>query len=332
MKPKVYVTRRIPEAGLNMVLEACQAKVWEGELPPPREVLMQEVRQVEGLLSLLTDEIDAELMGAAPQLRVISNYAVGFDNIDIPAATERGILVGHTPGVLTDTVADHTWALLTAVARRIVEGADYVRAGQWKTWGPLLLLGQDIYQRTLGLVGLGRIGSEVAKRARGFRMRILYSDVVRREDLERELGLIYTDLATLLRESDFVSVHTPLLPETRKLINAERLRLMKPTAILINAARGPIVDTQALYEALRDGIIGGAGLDVTDPEPLPADHPLFKLPNCVVVPHIASASVATRDEMACMAARNLLAGLRGELPPNCVNPEALPKLQQRLVQ
>lgn len=323
MKPIVYVTRRIPDQGLSLILEQCQAEVWPEETPPPREVLLEKVRQCEGLLSLLTDKIDAALMDNAPHLRVISNMAVGFDNIDVAAATERGILVGNTPEVLTDTTADFAFALLMAAARRIGEAIDYVRAGKWKTWGPMLLLGQDVHGATLGLIGLGRIGSAVARRAQGFNMRILYYDIVRREDLEQQIGLVYTDLDTLLSESDFVSLHAPLTPQTRHIINADNLRKMKPTAILINTARGPLVDSTALYQALRDGVIAYAALDVTDPEPIPLDDPLLTLPNCLIVPHIASASVATRGKMAELAARNLLAGLRGEVLPTHLNPEAL---------
>lgn len=320
-KPRVYVTRLIPDEGLQAILAACEAEVWEGELPPPREVLLEKVKGKEGLLSLLTDKIDAELMDAAGGLRVISNYAVGFDNIDVKAATARGIPVGNTPGVLTETTADLAFALLMAVARRVVEGVDYVRAGRWKTWGPRLLLGQDIHGATLGLIGFGRIGQAMARRARGFNMRILYHDRTRLADAEAALGATFVDLDTLLRESDFVSLHTDLNPTTRHLIDAAALAKMKPTAILINSARGPIVDPVALADALRRGVIAGAGLDVTEPEPIPLDDPLLKLPNCVIVPHIASASVATRGLMARMAADNLLAGLRGERLPNCVNPE-----------
>lgn len=329
MKPVVFITRRIPDQGLSLILEQCQAEVWPEETPPPREVLLEKVRQCDGLLSLLTDKIDATLMGNAPRLRVVSNMAVGFDNIDVAAATERGILVGNTPEVLTDTTADFAFALLMATARRIGEAIDYVRAGKWKTWGPMLLLGQDVHGATLGLIGLGRIGSAVARRAQGFNMRVLYYDVVRRQDLEQRMGIIYTDLDTLLAESDFVSLHAPLTPQTRHIINADSLRKMKPTAILINTARGPLVDSQALYEALRDGVIAYAGLDVTDPEPIPMDDPLLTLPNCLIVPHIASASVATRGKMAELAARNLLAGLRGEVLPTHLNPEALARRAQR---
>jgi glyoxylate reductase len=297
--------------------------VWEAELPPPREVILREARDADGLLSLLTDRVDAELLDLCPRLRVVSNYAVGFDNIDIPAATARGIPVGNTPGVLTETTADFAFTLLLAAARRVVEGVDYVRAGRWQTWGPLLLTGPDVHGATLGLVGLGRIGAEMAKRARGFDMRVLYTDVVRREDLEASLGLRYATLDEVLREADFISLHTPLMPETHHLIGMAQLRAMKPTAILINTSRGPIVDCDALAEALRAGDIGGAALDVTEPEPLPADHPLVTLPNCIIVPHIASASHATRAAMARIAAENLIAGLNGQPLTASPNPEAL---------
>jgi len=325
MKPKVFVTRIIPDEGLKLVKEACDARIWEGELPPPREVILEEVQEVEGILSLLTARMDAEVMDAAPKLKVISNYAVGYDNIDIPAATERGIIVGNTPGVLTDTTADLAWALLMATARRITEGDRYVREGRWQTWGPTILLGQDVHHATLGIIGMGRIGATIAKRASGFEMKVLYYDVNRREDLEKELGVEYRPLDDLLRESDFVTVHTWLSEETYHLIGKRELKLMRETAILINDARGPIVDNMALYEALRDGDILAAGLDVTEPEPLPVDHPLLTLDNVIVVPHIGSGSVYTRGLMARMAAENLLAGLKGEMPPNPVNPEALQK-------
>lgn len=323
MSPKVYVTRLIPKRGLDLLRSFADTKLWEEELPPPRQVLLEEVKEVEGLLSLLTDTIDAELMDAASNLKVVSNYAIGYDNIDVPAATERGILVCHTPGVLTDTTADFAFTLLVCVARRVVEAVRYVREGRWKTWEPMLCLGYDIYGSTLGLIGLGRIGAAVAKRATGFDMRILYYDIYRQRDLEKELGLIYTNLETLLRESDFISLHTPLTPETHHMIGDEQFKMMKNTAMLINTSRGQVVDQRALYEALVSGEIAGAGLDVTDPEPIDADDPLLTLDNCVVVPHIASASVATRTLMAVMAAENLIAGLQGRMPRNPVNPEAL---------
>ena len=321
-RPRVFVTRVIPSAGLERVQAACDATVWEDELPPPRDVLLREAREADGLLSLLTDPVDAALMDACPHLRVVSNFAVGYDNIDIPAATARGIVVGNTPGVLTETTADFAFTLMLSAARRVVEGVDYVRAGRWRTWGPLLLTGPDVHHATLGLVGLGRIGIEMAKRARGFDMRVLYSDVIRREDLEQEHGITYVALDDLLAQADFVSLHTPLTPETHHLIGREQLRAMKPTAVLVNTSRGPVVDCDALAEALGAGEIGAAALDVTEPEPLPADHPLVRLPNCIVVPHIASASVATRSAMARIAAENLLAGLEGGAMPAGLNPEA----------
>lgn len=321
MKPKVYVTRLIPEQGLDMVLEACDARVWQEELPPPRDVLLKEVRDVEGLLSLLTDRVDAELMDAAPRLKVISNYAVGFDNIDVAEATRRRIPVGNTPGVLTDTTADLAFALMMAAGRRLIEGVDYVRAGKWKTWGPKLLLGQDIYGATLGIIGFGRIGQAMAKRATGFDMRVLAYDPYPNQEAAKALGVELVELDRLLAESDFISLHPLLTKETYHMIGEREFKLMKPTAILVNAARGPIVDPKALYNALKNGDIAYAALDVTEPEPIPMDDPLLTLPNCIIVPHIASASRATRGKMAEMAAANLLAGLRGERLPNCVNPE-----------
>ncbi len=320
-RPVVYVTRRIPEPGLAPVRAVCQVRLWEGELPPPKAVLLREVADCDGLLCLLTDPIDDEVMAAGPRLRVISQMAVGVDNIDLRAAIARGIPVGHTPGVLTEATADFTFALLMAAARRIPEGVDYVRAGKWRTWEPMGLLGMDVWGATLGIIGLGRIGTAVARRARGFTMHILYYDPSRRPDLEAELGVEYAELDDLLARSDFVSLHCPLTPETRHLIGEAALRRMKPTAILINAARGPIVDPNALVRALSEGWIRAAALDVTEPEPIPPDHPLVSLPNCIVVPHIASATVSTRERMAAMAAENLLAGLRGERLPYCANPE-----------
>jgi glyoxylate reductase len=320
-KPKVFVTRLIPDEGLAMIRGWAEMQVWEDELPPPREVLLREVRDIDGLLSLLTDKIDAELMDAAPRLKVVSNHAVGYDNIDVPAATARGIPIGNTPGVLTDTVADLAFTLLMAAARRIQESIDYVRAGKWRTWGPRLLTGQDIHGATLGIVGFGRIGQAMAKRASGFGMRVLYNDVARREDLEKALGVTFADMDTLLHEADFITIHTDLNETTRHLFNARAFAQMKRTAILINTARGPIVDHTALYDALKSGTLGGAALDVTEPEPILMDNPLLTLPNCLIVPHIASASVATRAKMAQMAAANLIAGVHGERLPNCVNPE-----------
>ena len=322
-KPKVFVTRAIPDRGLELLRQACHIEVWDGELPPPREALLERVRGVDGLLSLLTDPVDAGLMDAAgPGLRVISNYAVGYDNIDVAEATRRGIPVGNTPGVLTETTADMAFALLMAAARRIVEGAEYVRAGRWRTWGPKLLLGHDVHGATLGVIGMGRIGQAVTRRASGFDMRVVYFDPYCDPEKGPFVGVaVRCDLADLLAEADFVSLHVPLTEETHHLIDASALARMKPTAVLINTSRGPVVDSDALYEALSAGRIAYAALDVTDPEPLPAGHKLLSLPNCLVVPHIASASWATRTRMAEMAAENLLAGLRGKRLPHCVNPQ-----------
>jgi lactate dehydrogenase-like 2-hydroxyacid dehydrogenase len=320
-KPTVYITRRIPEAGLDLIRPACRVRLWEEELPPPKEVILQEVADCEGLLCLLTDPIDAEVIGTGERLQVISQFAVGVDNVDLETATGRGIPIGHTPGVLTEATADMAFALLMAAARRIPRGIEKVRAGEWRTWEPLGLLGADVWEATLGIIGLGRIGTAVARRAQGFAMRVLYHDRDRRPDLEAELGLEYAAPDDLLAQADFVSLHCPLTPETHHLIGAQVLRRMKPTAILINTARGPVVDADALVRALREGWIAAAALDVTDPEPIPADHPLLTLPNCIVVPHIASATVTARNSMAVMAAENLLAGLRRERLPYCANPE-----------
>jgi glyoxylate reductase len=321
--PKVFVARLIPEEGLRQVTEATDATVWPDELPPPREKLLTAVEGCDGVLTLLTDRVDTEFLDRAGSgLKVVSNYAVGFDNVDVPECTRRGIPVGNTPGVLTETTADLAFALLMAAARRLPEGDRYVRAGKWRTWGPMLLLGPDVHGATMGLVGFGRIGQALARRAAGFGMRILYHDVNRLPDNVTEpLGATYTPLEDLLASSDFVSLHVNLTTETHHLINAAALRRMKKSAVLVNTSRGPVVDGHALFEALRDGEIFAAGLDVTDPEPLPADDPLLTLDNCLVVPHIASASRATRAKMAEMAAANLLAGLRGERLPTPVNPE-----------
>jgi len=322
-RPRVFVTRVIPDAGLDRVREACDLDLWEDDMPPARDELLRRVAGVDGLLSLLTDRVDDELLDAAgPQLKVVSNFAVGFDNIDVPALTKRRLPAGNTPGVLTETTADLAFALLMAAARRIPESVDYVREGRWKTWGPMLLMGVDIHGATLGIVGFGRIGREMARRGRGFGMEILYHDVhPATADEEAELGARRVEMDELLRDSDFVSLHVNLTEETNHLIDADALRAMKPTAVLVNTSRGPVVDAGALETALRDGEIFAAGLDVTDPEPLPVDHPLVAMPNCVVVPHIASATRVTRDRMAEMAAANLLAGMRGERLPTPINPE-----------
>ncbi|MGD8486844.1 MAG: D-glycerate dehydrogenase [Chloroflexota bacterium] len=320
-RPRVFVTRRIPDAGLDLLRRATECDVWPDQLPPARDVLLEKVRGMDGLLTLLTDRVDEELLDAAgPQLKVVSNFAVGYDNIDVPACTRRGVAVGNTPGVLTETTADLAWALMMAAARRLPEARDYVRQDHWRTWGPMLLLGKDVHGATLGLVGFGRIGREMARRATGFGMRTLYYDPRRADDaVERELAATYAPLETVLAEADFLSLHTILSDQTRGLIDAAAIARMKGGAVLVNTSRGPIVDHAALAEALRSGQLFAAALDVTDPEPLRADHPLVGLPNCLVVPHIASASEATRDAMAVKAASNLLAGLRDEPLPDPVS-------------
>jgi glyoxylate reductase len=325
-KPKVFVSRIIPDAGLQKVKDFCDAEVWPEQLPPAYDVLCAKAAKCDGLLSLLTDKIDPPLMDASPQLKVVSNYAVGFNNIDIKAATERGIAVGNTPGVLTDATADMAFCLLIAAARRVVEGDKYARAGKWKTWEPLGHLGQDLAGRTLGIIGMGRIGYALAQRCRGgWGMHVLYHDVYKSEKAEKDLGARQVDLETLLREADFVSVHTDLNNDTRGMFNAARFRQMKKTAVFINTARGPIHDQKALCEALRSGTIFAAGLDVTDPEPPDPQDPLLSLPNVVVAPHIASATVQTRNAMAEIAADNLIAGLTGKPLRAWVNPEVGPK-------
>jgi glyoxylate reductase len=323
MKPRVYVTRTLPKPAMDRIHSFCDAEVWEGELPPPREILLEKVGSIEGLLCLLTDKVDSELMNRAAKLRTISNCAVGFDNIDVAEATRRRIIVTNTPGVLTETTADFAFALMMAAARRVVEGDRLVHNGEWKTWGPMTLLGQDIHDATLGIIGLGRIGSAIARRAGGFDMKVLYYDAVRQKQAEDKLGVQYVEIDTLLSESDFVTVHVNLSPSSHHLIGAKELAIMKKSSVLINTARGSIVDNMALYEALRASKIGFAALDVTEPEPLPADHPLLTLSNVMITPHIASASVKTRTKMGLMAANNLIAGVRGEMPPNPINPEVL---------
>ena len=321
-KPRVLVTRLIPDVGLRPVLQECRAEVWEEPLPPPRDVLLEKVAGCEGILSLLTERIDAELMDAAgPQLKVISNFAVGFNNIDVEEATRRGIRVGNTPGVLTEATADMAFALLISASRRIVEAQEYIRQGNWKTWEPLGHIGQDLAGKTLGIVGMGRIGHALARRCHGgWDMRILYVDKFRNEAAEQDFDAQRVEWSTLLAESDFVSVHVDLNSETEDMFDRDAFVQMKPTAVFVNSARGPIHNQQDLYEALVGGEIFAAGLDVTNPEPLGLDDPLLKLSNCVIAPHIASGTVSSRNGMAEIAADNLLAGVR-EQPLRCwMNP------------
>ncbi len=324
MKPKLFMTREIPERGLKKIREQFEVDLWPEEAPPPKDVIIERVRDKDALVSLLTDPIDAEVMDSAPNLRIVAQYAVGFDNIDVKAATERGIYVTNTPGVLTETVADFAFALLLAVARRVVEADHYVRSGQWKVaWHPLMMLGTDVHGATLGIVGMGRIGQAVARRAKGFGMKILYYDIVERPEIEREVGAKRVDLETLLRESDFVSLHVPLLPETHHMIGERELKMMKPTAFLINTARGKVIDQAALYRALKEGWIAGAALDVFEQEPIPPDDPLLQLKNVVLAPHAASASIETRSRMADIVAENLIAFKEGKVPPTLVNKDVV---------
>ena len=327
---RVYVTRELPSAALDLLAEAVTIRIWPGELPPPPEVLLAEAADVDAFLTLLTDRIDAAIMSAAPRLRVISNMAVGYDNIDVEEASRRGILVTNTPGILIKTTADFAFALLLAAARRVVEADRYTRQGRWKTWGPQTLLGQDVHDATLGVVGLGGVGLEVAKRGRGFGMRVLYCDGIRKLEEEGRYGLTYVELEQLLAESDFVSLHVPLTSETHHLVGERELSLMKPTAVLINTARGPVVDQRALWRFLKEKRIAGAAIDVSEEEPIAPDDPLLGLDNIIITPHIASASVATRLGMAKMAVDNLLTALRGQVPPQCVNREAVGRWRRAL--
>jgi lactate dehydrogenase-like 2-hydroxyacid dehydrogenase len=320
-QPRIVVTRRPPGRALEMLEESCRVDLWDEDRAMPRDELLTAIARADGLYSMLTDAVDAALVAAAPLLRAVSQMAVGLDNVDLAAATVRGIPVGHTPGVLNETTADTVFALLLALVRRVVEGAAYVKEGRWGPWQPDLLLGGDLHHTTLGIIGMGRIGSAVARRASGFEMRILYHNRRPDPDLEREVGAEYVGFEDLLAESDHVVVMAPLTDETYHLIDRRAMGLMKPTATLVNGSRGGLVDPAALEEALREGRIAGAALDVTEPEPIPADHPLLDLENCLIIPHLGSASVATRGAMAELAAENLIAALAGRPMPACANPE-----------
>ncbi|MCE9667814.1 D-glycerate dehydrogenase [Myxococcus stipitatus] len=321
VRPRVFVTRQLPGEALGRLGEHVELRVWEDELPPSRDTLLEEASRADGLVTLLTDRVDARLLALAPGLRAVSNVAVGYDNIDVAACTQRRVAVGNTPGALTETSADFAFALILGLARRVAEADAYVRAGKWRTWSPTLLLGTDVYGATLGIVGAGGIGSAVARRARGFGMRVLYVSREAKPALEAQTGARRVDKATLLAQADIVSLHVPLTPLTRHWVGREELAALKPGALLVNTSRGGVVDPEALVEALREGRLGGAALDVTEPEPLPPDSPLMTLPNVLLAPHIASASHATRGRMASMAVDNLLAALEGRRPPHCVNPE-----------
>ncbi len=320
----VLVTRSFPEGSTQPLHDAgLDVRQWQHEEPMTRDALLSEVRQVRGILASVTERVDQELLDAAPSLQVVAEYGVGYDNIDVAACSRRGIVVCNTPGVLAETTADLTWALLLGAGRRIGNSIDHVKAGLWQAWSPTVLLGQDVHHRTLGIVGLGAIGWEVARRAMGFDMRVLYCSTRPHPELEAQAPVTRVDLDTLLRESDFVSIHVALTPETRHMFSTDQFKAMKKTAYLINVARGPVVDQQALYEACRDGQIAGAALDVTDPEPMNVDDPLLTLPNVLVVPHVGSATVATRIRMGTLASENIVAVLSGKRPPTPVNPEVL---------
>ena len=326
-KPKVFITRPVADDTLARLSAQCEVSFWPEEGRCPADVLEESVTDVEAVLG--TDRWTAGLMDKSPKLRLIANVGVGFDNVDAVAATQRGIIVTNTPDVLTDTTADLAFTLLLNVARRIGEAERFMRAGEWTMLGgPATFLGTNVHHATLGIIGLGRIGAAVAHRALGFHMKVLYYDTVRREQLEKEFGYQYVDMDTLLGEADFVSVHMPLMPETRGLIGDAQLAKMKPTAFLINAARGPVVEERALISALREGRIAGAGLDVFEKEPTPTNNPLLKMDNVVVLPHIGSATVATRQAMLDLAAGNVLAVLSGKPPITPANPDVLSRLKK----
>lgn len=324
-KPNVYVTRQLFPEAMEILEAVARVEVFEGvDNAIPRDLLLEKVKDVDGLLPLLTERIDGELMDAGEKIKVISNYAVGYNNIDTEAATERGIYVTNTPGILTDTTADAAFALLMAVARRIPEADRHIRAKGWiHAWGPRMYIGSDVHGKTLGILGMGRIGSAMAKRAKGFDMDVVYNDVYRREDLEEELGITYKPRDEVMRSADFLSLHVPLTPETHHMMGAEELASMKKTAFLINTSRGPVVDERALADALKKRVIAGAGLDVFETEPVSHDSPLLGLDNIVLTPHLASGSIETRTKMATTAATNIVSVIQGRIPPNLVNPEVM---------
>ncbi|MDA4112945.1 MAG: D-glycerate dehydrogenase [Thaumarchaeota archaeon] len=323
MTSRAYVSsNEIPEKALAIVRGVAEASIHAADGPPSREELLREVAGVDGLLCMLTERIDGELLDAGKNLKIVSSMSVGYDHVDLEAATKRGVLVTNTPGVLTEATADTTLGLILAVARRIVEGDRYLRDGSWRLkWSPMMMVGRDVHGKTLGIYGMGRIGNSVARRATGFGMRIIYHNRSRDEESEKENGAEYRSKEELLRESDFLSVHVPLNAETRNSIGAKELAMMKPTAFLINTSRGGVVEERALVEALKAGTIAGAGLDVFEKEPIEVDNPLIGMKNVVLTPHIGSGSVESRTAMAVLAAENLAAGLKGERPPNLLNPE-----------
>jgi glyoxylate reductase len=327
MLPRIFVSTDIPEVGLDMLLAKVNFEIWRDTEPPEREYFLKQVAIADGIIATpgVTTKIDRETIDAGSKLRIVSSYSVGYDHIDLEYATEKGIMVTNTPGVLTDATADMAFGLLLASARRIGEGERLMRSGKGCNWGPKLLVGQQVAGSSLGIIGLGRIGTAMAERAAGFGMKIFYTGRSRKQDAEKKLGIKYISLHDLLTTCDFVSIHCPLTPETKGLIGKKELRMMKETAILVNTSRGPVVDQDAITTALKEKWIAGAGLDVFRKEPLDPDDPLTGLENVVLAPHLGSATVKTRNDMAVMAVSNLLAGLSGEVPPNLLNSEVLEK-------
>jgi len=323
VRPKVLVSRKVFDEALALISRQFEVESNQRDVPFTPTQLVKKLQGKSGAIVLLTDTIDDRLLAQCPDLKVLCNVAVGYNNIDVKAATRRGVMICNTPGVLDDTTADFTWTLLLATARRVVESDKFFRSGKWTGWGLMQFTGYDVHHKTLGVVGFGRIGKGVARRAKGFDMRVIYTDVQRVDEAtEREYGVMYVDKRTLLRESDFVSLHIPLFPETRHYLSGPEFALMKKTAILVNAARGPIVDEKALAKALREGKIAGAGLDVYEREPK-CERALISMKQVILAPHTASASIETRTKMAMMAAQNCIAGVNGQRPPNIVNPEVL---------
>nr|WP_251027768.1 D-glycerate dehydrogenase [Bacillus sp. ISL-41] len=324
MKPYVYITRKLPDDTIAELTELFEVKMWEQEdTPAPREVILKEAQKASALITMLSDKVDMEVLSAGNNLKVVANLAVGFDNIELEAATKRGIIVTNTPDVLTETTADLTFALLVASARRIVEAAEYIKDGKWDGWSPYLLAGHDVFGKTIGIVGMGKIGEAVARRAKGFGMEILYHNRSRKHEAEKELGAVYSSFDDLVAKSDFVVSLAPLTPETRNLFTADVFAKMKQNAIFINAGRGPVVDEQALYDALKNGEIAGAGLDVFEKEPISSEHPLLELPNVTAIPHIGSASTETRTAMIQLCCTNVKAVLTGDNPKTIVNKEVI---------
>ena len=317
---KIFVTRKIPEPGLDLLRKDHNIEVFPHDRVPTKEEIIKGLKGKDGLLCLLSDPIDAEVINSESKLKMIANYAVGYDNIDVNAATKRKIPVSNTPGVLTDATSEMAWALLFSVARRVVEADKFTRSGKFNGWGPLLMLGQDVAGKTLGIIGAGRIGTAFALKSKGFNMKVLYVDAVNNDKLEKELGAKKVEINELLEKSDFISLHVPLIPSTHHLIGENELKMMKKTAILINTSRGPIVDEKTLAKALKEKWIFGAGLDVYENEPK-INEELKKLDNVVIQPHSASATIESRTNMALLTAKNMISGLRGEMPPNCINPE-----------